>query len=207
MKRSLKDARLYLVLDAQVCDYGRLWEVLRQSVQAGVDVVQLRDKAGSSRDILRFTARALTFLKGRIPFIINDRLDLVLAAHADGVHLGQDDLPLVAARKIAGDRIIIGASCQTYAQALAARRAGADYVGFGSVYKTLTKPDRKPMDVKLLERVVRRIDVPVFAIGGIKVDHCPRLRALGVRRIAVTRAILCAPHAGEATRTFLKILA
>lgn len=194
MKRSLKGARLYLILDAGVRPYDQLFEILKQSLRGGVDLVQLRDKKGSGRQILDFSKRALRFLRGRIPFIINDRVDLAVACRADGVHLGQEDLPIAVARDILGKKAIIGLSCQTWAQARAAQRAGADYIGFGSVFKTLTKPDRPAMDLTLLEKVVRGIDIPVFAIGGIKQENIPLIRPMGVDRVAVTRAICLAGH-------------
>lgn len=202
---SLEKARLYLVLDRAVADYPRLFKILRESYSSGVDVIQLRDKTGSSREILAFACQAVGFLRHRIPFIVNDRLDLALASGADGVHLGQDDMPVAMARRIVGSRLIIGASCQTMAQAVAAQKAGADYIGFGSVFKTLTKPDRQPMDLDLLKRVNGKIKVPVFAIGGIDQGNIAVVLNHGARRVAVTRAICLAPHPSVAGAQFKKI--
>ncbi len=207
MKSLLRSAKIYLVLDAQVGNYHRLFEILKKSVAAGVEVVQLRDKVGTSRDILNFSKEIQKYLRGRIPFIINDRIDVACAAQADGVHLGQDDLPLDAARKILGKKAIVGISCQTMAHAMDAQEAGADYIGFGSVFKTLTKPGRREMDLKLLSKVVSTMEIPVFAIGGIDLKNVYRLREVGVNRIAVTRAISLAKDIRSTVQEFRKIIA
>lgn len=201
----MKDARLYLILDTQVCGYDRLFEILKQAVRGGVDIVQLRDKAGCGRDALRFSQRSLRFLKGRIPFIINDRVDVAMAACADGVHLGQEDVPIEFARKVLGKKKIVGASCQTLPQARKAQKAGADYIGFGSVFKTLTKPNRKAMDLRLLSEVIRKIKIPVFAIGGITLGNIGQIRRLGIERVAVTRVICLSHDIKQATQNFCNV--
>lgn len=188
-KMLLNDARLYLILDRQVNSYERLFEIAQRTIPAGVDIIQLRDKKGSAKAILKFSKQILKLTKGRVPYIINDRVDLAMISRACGVHLGQDDIPLKLARKMIGSRAVIGVSCQTFAHAQKAMEEGADYIGFGSVFKTLTKPDRHPMDIKLLKRVIKNIEIPVFAIGGIDLKNVARLNAVGVRRIAVCRAV------------------
>ena len=192
---------MYLILDRQVNDYDRLLEIARQSA-FGVDMIQLRDKKGCARDILNFSRKILEMLRGRLPFIVNDRVDLAVAAGADGVHLGQEDLPLKEARRMMGSRAIMGVSCQNYEQARRAERDGADYIGFGSVFSTLTKPGRSPMNLQLLRKAARDIRIPVFAIGGITPAHISNLRVLGVERFAVCRAICKARNIEEAVREF-----
>ena len=206
LKDQLKKARLYLVLDRQVNGYHQLWEILKQSVGTGVDILQLRDKTGSGREILQFSQKTIRFLKGKIPYILNDRVDLAVASRASGVHLGQEDLPIQYAKKMLGKSAIIGISCQTYRHALDAQKAGADYIGFGSVFKTQTKPDRDPMDLKLLADVVKKIRIPVFAIGGIHLDNIRRITELGVRKVAVCRAICSAQDIAGITKEFRKVL-
>ncbi|MBI5150522.1 MAG: thiamine phosphate synthase [Candidatus Omnitrophica bacterium] len=188
-KKWLPAGKLYLILDRQVNADNRLFEIAEQSVRCGVDVIQLRDKTGSARDTLKCFAGIARATKRRVPLIINDRVDLALVAGADGVHLGQDDLALEDARRVIGRQATIGMSCQTYEQAKRAEQEGADYIGFGSVFKTLTKPGRDPMDLRLLARVVRDIKIPVFAIGGIDAGNVAALRDIGVRRFAVCRVI------------------
>ncbi len=206
MKSSLADAKIYLVLDRQVKDYDQLFEILKESVKGGIDVVQLRDKTGASRAILEFSRRALQYLRKRIPFIINDRVDLAFAARADGVHLGQDDLSIQTARKILGERAVIGISCQTIPQAIQAQKRGADYIGFGSVFKTLTKPDRREMDLDILAQVISKIKIPVFAIGGIDAQNIGILRRAGVQRVALTRAICLADDIQKIIAHLQKVL-
>ncbi|MBI5416174.1 MAG: thiamine phosphate synthase [Candidatus Omnitrophica bacterium] len=190
MKRKwLPAGKLYLILDRQVNTDNRLFEIAEQAVRFGADVIQLRDKTGSARDTLKCFEGIARATKRRVPLIINDRVDLALVAGADGVHLGQEDIMLKDARRIIGRQSAIGISCQTYEQARQAEREGADYIGFGSVFKTLTKPERAPMDPALLARVVRDMKIPVFAIGGINAGNMAVLRDTGVRRFAVCRAI------------------
>lgn len=188
-KKLLRKAELYLILDRQVNDDGRLFEIARESVRWGVDILQLRDKFGTARDTVKCFMGIRRAVGRRVPVIMNDRVDLAVAAGADGVHLGQDDLPVKEARRMIGDRGIIGVSCQSYAHVLQARRDGADYIGFGSVFKTLTKPRRSPMDLDLLKMVSLEISIPVFAIGGIALENIAVLRGMGVKHFAVCRAI------------------
>ena len=201
-KMSLNDARLYLILDADVNSYERLIDIAQKAVSAGVDMIQLRDKTGSARDILNFSKRVLGVTKNRIPYIINDRVDLAMISGSSGVHLGQDDVPLGKARMMMGKNALIGVSCQTLAHAQQAQKDGADYIGFGSVFKTLTKPDRQPLDPKLLNRIFTDIKIPVFAIGGIDLTNVLQLKNIGVDRVAVCRAICQAKNVEEAVGRF-----
>ncbi len=191
-KKRWERSSLYLILDSQVCDYARLWDVLQAGVNNGVDIVQLRDKLGTVFQALTFIRRARCYLKGRIPFIVNDRADIAAVSGASGVHVGQDDLPVMHARKLLGPGAIIGKSCQTLAHLARAEREGADYAGFGSVFKTLTKPGRSAMDMKLLAEAVRRARIPVFFIGGITRGNISLVRAYGGTRVAVCREVLLA---------------
>ena len=191
-KKCLRSADLYLILDREVNSYDELWEILKESARCGVGVVQLRDKFGSALDILKFTQKAQQFLRGRIPFIVNDRVDLALASGASGVHLGQEDLSVAFARRILGKDALIGVSCQNFKHALKAQKEGADYIGLGSVFKTQTKPDRSAMDLKLLESVAAKIKIPLFAIGGITAEKIYLIRRLGIGRVAVCREICLA---------------
>ena len=199
---SLNDARLYLILDRDVNSYEHLFEILKEAIPAGVGIIQLRDKTGSAKEILGFSKRILGITKGRIPYIINDRVDLAMISCSSGVHLGQDDVPLVTARKLMGEKALIGVSCQTFAHAQEAERDGADYIGFGSVFKTLTKPDRQPLDAQLLKKVFEDINIPVFAIGGIDLTNVIQLKSIGVDRIAVCRAVCKAKNIEKTVKQF-----
>ena len=139
---------------------------------------------------MKFCDRALKWLRGRVPFIVNDRVDIACISGADGVHLGQEDISVTEARKILGPRKIIGRSCQTIAHVRAAVGEGADYIGFGSVFKTLTKPGREPMDLARLRVAAGRSRVPLFAIGGITQENLGQVIVCGVSRVAICRDIL-----------------
>ena len=197
-KRCLKAAQLYLILDRQVNSYDELWQILTKSVRTNVDIVQLRDKFGSAREVLKFSKEARQFIRGKIPFIVNDRVDIALASGASGVHLGQDDLSVSFARRILGKNALVGVSCQSLKHALKAQRDGADYIGFGSVFKTLTKPNRREMNLKLLEKVSAQIKIPLFAIGGITAQRVDLIRRLGIARVAVCREICLASDVRKA---------
>ena len=203
---AIAHCKLYLILDTQVAGHGRLLSVLKTAVRRGAGIVQLRDKNGSAKDILSFCRQALKITAGRIPFIVNDRVDLALLSRADGVHLGQDDISCRQARRVMGPKAMIGVSCQTLAHARKAQEEGADYIGFGSVFKTQTKPDRQSMDLKVLRRVVAEMRIPVFPIGGINRSNVGVLTAMGIERAAVCRDILLAKDVGGGIGKFKKIL-
>lgn len=208
-KTRLNACKLYLILDTQVCDYKRLWSVLQSGVNNGVDIVQLRDKLGTVQKACVFIERAQRYLKGRIPFIVNDRADLACIAGAAGVHVGQEDLPVDGARRICGRSLLVGKSCQTLAHLQRACDEGADYVGFGSVFRTQTKPDRLPMDMDVLRKVAAYaadVRMPLFAIGGIKKENVAHVRACGVTRVAVCREILLARDPARASRELKTLL-
>ena len=201
-KTLLNDAKLYLILDRQVRPYEQLFEIARDAIEAGVDVIQLRDKQGAAEDILDFSKRLSGLTRERALLMVNDHADAARAGHADGVHLGQEDLPLAEARSLLGPDAVIGISCQTLEQAREAEVNRADYIGFGSVFKTLTKPERLPMNLGLLEEVVRTIKIPVFAIGGITLSGMNLLISRGVGRVAVCREICLAGDVKAVVRQF-----
>lgn len=199
-KKLLAAAKLYLILDTQVLDYGPLLQVLKDSVRGGIDIVELRDKKGGTKEILNFCRKILKETRHHIPFIVNDRADLAYISGADGVHLGQEDLSCRQARKLMGSGKIIGVSCQNLRHARAAQALGADYIGFGSVFRTQTKPERQAMDLGLLQKVIRQVKIPVFPIGGINRRNIGPLIGLGVTRAAVCRDILLASNPAQAVK-------
>ena len=206
-KKRLKEAKLYLILDAQVLSYKDLLAKLKPAVRFGVDIVQLRDKKGDAKDILEFCKQAQRIIQKKALFIVNDRVDLAILTGADGVHLGQEDISYAQARKLMGPKSIIGVSCQTKEQTKKAQRQGADYIGFGSVFETQTKPERQPMNLELLKDVVKTIDIPVFAIGGISRSNIDQVREAGAKRVAVCRDILLAKDVSRTVNDLKKSLA
>jgi thiamine-phosphate pyrophosphorylase len=190
-RERLRSARLYLVCGAH--DDGFVESALR----GGVDIVQLRLKAAGDEEIVATGRRyaALCATHGAL-FVLNDRPDLVLAAGADGVHVGQDDVPVGEARGLVGRERIVGLSTHTPAQVDAA--GDADYIGVGPVHETPTKPGRRAVGLDLIAYAAAHATVPFFAIGGIDERTVGRVVAAGARRVAVVRALVdCAdPETG-----------
>ncbi len=196
------DLRLYLILDPAFTGGRPLLEIAEAALRGGVTVVQLRWKAGPLREMLSL-GEALRDLCRRygVPFLINDRVDVALALHADGVHGGQEDLPPEVARRLLGPRALIGVSARTPEQAQAAEAAGADYLGVGSVFPTSSKVDPVLIGLEGLARVARSTRLPVVAIGGVRAENaadCIRAGAVGV---AVISAITQAPDPEGAARS------
>lgn len=188
----MKDVRLYAITGEEFHPNRPLLEVMEEAILGGVDIIQLRDKTSSKRVILE-KARALRELtkKYDIPLIINDHIDIALAVNADGVHLGQDDLPLKEARQIIGDDKIIGISTHRIEEARAAQEGGADYIGVGPIFPTQSKKDVvAPVTTKYIEQVAKEITIPFFAIGGIKRHNVDQVIQAGAKRICMISEIV-----------------
>jgi thiamine-phosphate pyrophosphorylase len=170
------------------------------ALAGGATAIQLRAKHCSARELCSMGRRLADICAERAAlFIVNDRLDVALACGAAGVHLGQDDLPAAEARRIAGPELIIGVSAATPAEAEAASRADADYLGTGSVYATASKADAgKPIGLKGLSRVTRTTALPVVAIGGITPDNAAAAIAAGAAGVAAISAVVGAPDVAAA---------
>lgn len=179
--------RLLLLWTRSLCVRDPL-ETLQLALEGGVDIVQLREKNATARELYELGTRiAPTVARHGALFVVNDRIDVALALNADGVHLGQGDLPLADARRIARPPFLIGVSTHTAAQARAAAQEGADFVGFGPIFGTPTKPAEPPVGPAGLAEAERSVPIPVFAIGGLT---AARIEQLGIRRAAVSSAIL-----------------
>lgn len=191
---------LYLIAGAGDTAGRPLLNAVRAAAAGGATVFQLREKDAPAGEFMARARemRGLTRELGML-FIVNDRLDIALAAEADGVHLGQDDLPLAAARAIAGTGLIIGLSTHSLEQAVAAEKEGADYIGVGPVFPTSTKPDYRPVGLDLVRRVAEQVRIPFVAIGGINRQNTPDVLTAGARCLAVVRAVFGAPDINAAT--------
>jgi len=188
------DYSLYLVCDrALSCGRSHV-DIVGAAVAGGVSCVQLREKLCSTREFLDQARALLTLLRPRgIPLIINDRLDIALAVGADGVHLGQDDLPIDMARRLAGERMIIGISVESVEHAVAAERAGADYLGISPVFATTTKQGHAPpLGLAGISAIRAHTTIPLVGIGGINADNAAAILAAGADGIAVVSAIVAA---------------
>ena len=201
--KPLSDCRLYGILDLGYVTPSSAPEAARQMVAGGVDILQIRAKNFLAPDILALAAlvRPLTEPAG-VALIINDHPWLVERAGADGAHIGQDDGPLAAARTKAGAGKLVGRSTHSVEQALAARDEGADYLGFGPLFATPTKPDYPAIGLDDIARVHAEVpDRPIFCIGGVKLENLPPILAAGARRVVIVSGLLLADDvAGYARR-------
>ncbi len=192
-RERLKRARLYLVCDAQSDDF------LHAVLSAGVDLVQLRMKEAADEVITRTAERfRRACTEHGALLILNDRPDLAVAVQADGVHVGQDDTTIAAARATVGPDRLVGLS--THSRGQIDRAGGADYIGVGPVFETPTKPGRPAVGLELVRYAAARAAVPFFAIGGIEPDNAAQVRDAGARRVAVVRALTQSDSPGEAAR-------
>jgi thiamine-phosphate pyrophosphorylase len=203
----VKAGGLYLVLDRTAAAGRDLDTVLAAALDGGARMVQLREKTWPSGTLFPLAER----LRARcgaagVPFIVNDRVDLAVAVGADGVHLGQDDLPPAAARALLRPGMIMGLSTHSVAQAEAAQAAGADYVAVGSMYPTTTKPEFRLVGPALVRELRPRIRVPLVAIGGITADNAGEVIAAGADAVAVISAVCGAPDPAAAARRFVQVI-
>ena len=186
-RERLGAARLYLVCEAQSDDF------LHAALRGGVDLVQLRMKQATNDAILAVARRFRRVCQehGAL-LIVNDRPELAVASGADGVHVGQDDMPAREARRVVGAERLVGLSTHSPAQVDAAGGLGVDYIGVGPVNETPTKPGRPAVGLELVRYAAARASMPFFAIGGISGSNVGAVRAAGARRVAVVRALTAA---------------
>lgn len=185
------DFRLYVITGEQFHPNRPLLEVMKEALEGGADFIQLRDKKSTKKQILE-KAKALRELTHQynVPFIVNDHIDVAIAVGADGVHLGQDDLPLPEARKIMGDKII-GISTHSIDQARIAEKEGADYIGVGPIFPTKTKEDVvDPVTLTYLKEVVNEIQIPYVPIGGIKLHNVDEVLDAGGKCVCVVSEVV-----------------
>lgn len=181
---------LYLITDTKLSGLTHT-QIARQALKAGIRIIQLRDKDMPKRDIYKEAAaiKKMTQKFGAV-LIINDHIDIALAVGADGVHVGQQDMPVKEARKLMGTKKIIGVSTHDIRQAVRAEKEGADYIGFGPMFHTDTKDAGKPKGLNELGRVKRRVAIPVIAIGGITRENVSAVLNSGADKCAVASGIL-----------------
>jgi thiamine-phosphate pyrophosphorylase len=200
--------RLHLLTDTVLQTRYSHVDLTRLAIAGGADTIQLRQKSGTTREMIE-VAREMKRVcaAAGVTFIVNDRVDVALAADADGVHLGQDDFPIPRARTLLGEDRVIGGSAGTLEEALKCQSEGADYIGFGPVYTTTSKHDAGPASgLSLLTKVMARVSLPVIAIGGITAENAPEVMASGVYGIAVISAVCCQLDPEEATKTLRRAM-
>ena len=206
-RKLLNDFKLYAITNLEGDDPQILTKI-KESLRGGVDVIQLRSKKLSDQSLFQL-GKKIKQLTDRMKklFIVNDRIDLMLALNADGVHLGQDDLPVELTRKMIKDKSkFIGCSTHSPKQAQRAIREGADYIGFGPIFQTPTKPTYEAIGLDGIKSVVRNAKVPVVCIGGIDQSNTKAVVKAGANRIAVVRAIFSSEHPYHAARELKRMI-
>ena len=188
------DYSLYLVTDRMRMSTRTLGEAVEQAVIGGCTLVQLREKDISALDFyaLALEIKKITDRYG-IPLIINDRIDIAMAAGAAGVHIGQQDIPADIARKVIGKDMLLGVSVGSAVEAIDAVKAGADYLGVGAMFPTGTKPDAGFVSMEELGRIRKAVDIPIVVIGGISRENAMLFRPMGVDGLAVVSAVIAKP--------------
>jgi thiamine-phosphate pyrophosphorylase len=182
---------LYVIIDKGIAPKRPISNLARRIKDAGAGIIQLRDKTQNKNAILIEALNLKNLLSGsKTIFIVNDHADIAMIADADGLHLGQKDLPLKKARNMLGKDKLIGISCHSLKQALKAQNDGADYIGIGPVFPTALKSERKPIGTKLIKQVSEKIRIPFFVIGNINSANIDQVIKAGAKRIAVCRAVL-----------------
>lgn len=198
--------KLHILTDIVLQTRFSHMELARLAINGGADTIQFRQKSGSTREMIEVAGQMKQLCADNgVTFIVNDRLDVAIAAEADGVHLGQDDFPIPLARELLGKGRIIGGSASTMEEAWRCLSEGADYVGFGPVYLTTSKDDAGPVSgLATLKQVVEAIPMPIIAIGGVSEENALEVMEAGAQGIAVISAVCCQDDPEKATRALHK---
>ncbi len=199
------DLSLYLVTDNSD-DVDKFLKTIEEGIKGGVSVIQIREKTADTLDFynLALKVKEITTKYG-IPIIINDRVDVALAIDADGVHVGQSDMPCDVTRKLIGPDKILGVSAATVEEAKKAENDGADYIGSGAVFPTSTKADASSVSKDELIKIVESINIPVVAIGGINLENACQLKDTGIAGLSVVSAIMSSDNPKKSSEELLNI--
>ena len=199
--KKLQQPTLYLVTDSTDMDTATFLNKIEQALQAGVTLLQLREKDGTGKTLYNLASQVAKLAKAYgVPLLIDDRVDIALAVGADGVHLGADDLPVSTARKIVGPDKIIGATAKTVQAAKQAYADGADYLGVGAIFPTTTKVKTQITSIETLRAIAAAVPIPVYAIGGLNADNMQVLAGSGCLGICVVSAIMQSDTIFETTK-------
>ena len=194
------DSSLYFITDSSGFEESEFLYRVEQALQGGVTLLQLREKDKTTREYIELAQKVHTIAKGyNVPLIIDDRVDVALAIDAEGVHVGQSDMPVILARKLMGDQKIVGATTKTVEQAKEAYEQGADYLGVGAIYPTTTKVKTILTSTETLHDICEAVEIPVNAIGGLNKDNIDILEGIHIAGICVVSAIMKADDPKKAT--------
>ncbi|MBQ9948557.1 MAG: thiamine phosphate synthase [Oscillospiraceae bacterium] len=184
------DTTMYFITDSTFCDEEEFLRRVEEACKGGVTLIQLREKERTTREYLALAEKVHEItIRYDIPLIIDDRVDIALAVNAEGVHVGQSDMPVAVARRLMGDKIV-GATAKTVPQAIEAYEQGADYLGVGAIYPTTTKVKTVLTSVDTLKEIVRAVPIKVNAIGGLNKDNIHVLKDSGIDGICAVSAIM-----------------
>lgn len=205
INKSKIDYSLYLVTNREILINCNIEEAVEKAIIGGATLVQLREKHISTMEFYDIAKRVkIVTEKYDIPFIINDRIDIALAVDADGVHVGQSDMPASIARKLIGENKLLGVSASNITEALKAEKDGADYLGIGAIFPTDTKQDANHVTVKQLKEINEKIHIPSVAIGGIHENNINLLKNTGIAGVSIISAILGNKNIFKASQTIKK---
>ena len=203
--RSLADAFLYAIIDLGYVNAENAPAILEELIAGEIDIVQLRGK-NRSLDELSALAEKLLTMSANIPLIANDHAEIAQRVEVQGVHVGQDDASIEKVRAQIRRSIVVGKSTHSIEQAVAAEREGADYIGFGPIFSTPTKPDYSPIGLAQIREVYERVSIPIFCIGGIKSENLTQVIAAGAKRVVIVSGLLQANDIAEYARACKKLL-
>jgi thiamine-phosphate pyrophosphorylase len=206
--RALSECRLYGIIDLGYVDEFDVVRVAEQMIEGGVDLIQLRGKGKSRDELVGHAARLHELTAGSsTPLIVNDHPEIANQVLVEGVHVGQDDDSIEVARRKAGRSVLVGKSTHSLEQALAAQPEGADYIGFGPIFATPTKPDYAPIGLADIGRVHAEVSLPIFCIGGINIDNLQSVIDAGAKRVVMVSALLKAHSIVDYARCVTDMLA
>ena len=187
----LSKVQLYVIADKKVCAERDIEEVVLQAIDGGAQMIQYRDKESDDDNFFNIASKLNIICRARnVPFIINDRVEIALKLDVDGVHLGQEDMPIKRAKELLGLEKIIGKSATTIQQAKEAEEEGVDYVGIGPIFHTLSKEIEKTIGLDIIRQAKQSLKIPFFPIGGINLNNLDSLIQAGGKRIAVISALV-----------------
>ncbi len=206
-KKILPDINLYFITDSKLTR-KTVFEDVKAAIKAGVKIVQYREKEKNTEEMLEEAKKIGKLCKeNNVLFIINDRIDVALATDADGVHLGNEDMPYSIARKLLGREKIIGLTVQNIQEAIEAEKVGADYIGVSPIFETKTKADAgKPVGIELIKEVEGRLRIPFVAIGGINEKNIKSVIEAGAKSVAIISAIITKDNVEKECKKFKRII-
>jgi thiamine-phosphate pyrophosphorylase len=207
MKQALNECRLYGIIDLGYVTAGEAERVTKAMIQGGVDLIQLRGKQQSIGELTELAANIHEITShAAVPLIVNDHAEIARQVAVEGVHVGQDDASIATVRGTVERRLLVGKSTHSFEQASAAAREGADYIGFGPIFATPTKPAYPPVGLADIKRVHKEVAIPIFCIGGIKLDNLEQVITAGARRVVIVSGLLQAGDIANYARACKKLL-